>query len=269
METGNVGARHVLHTPRLYYAAPVTGVARGDGDRGGYQPVGAAASGPAAGGSVLHRLRNLTRGVNNYLESARGHLVVIVLVITDLLCVFTEISLELYICSQIESGHRSPHDKGGQLHEIAEYFGYVSMAIVVFFAFEILVKVVVLGARFFRSAFNVFDAVIVIASLSLEVVLRGLAFDIAGLVVIFRLWRVVRIVHGVSEALELEHEGHLSRLDVKIEQLESRVEEESRQRKQLASLIQSRHPTALQDHEMRQLVLAVVDTDRDDAAGLA
>lgn len=43
-------------------------------------------------------------------------------------------------------------------------------------------------------------------SLALELTLRGIAQEVASLLIFFRLWRILRVLHGVAETMELSHE---------------------------------------------------------------
>lgn len=60
------------------------------------------------------------------------------------------------------------------------------------------------------SRWHLVDAVVVISSLVLELSLHNLAQEVASLLVFFRLWRILRVMHGVAEAIELNHESELS-----------------------------------------------------------
>jgi hypothetical protein len=44
------------------------------------------------------------------------------------------------------------------------------------------------------------DAVVVVTSLTLELTLRGIAQEVASLLIFFRLWRILRVMHGVAGA---------------------------------------------------------------------
>ena len=48
------------------------------------------------------------------------------------------------------------------------------------------------------AALHLFDAVVVLATFVLEVVLRGRERELAGLLVLLRLWRLVKLVGGAS-----------------------------------------------------------------------
>lgn len=65
------------------------------------------------------------------------------------------------------------------------------MAILSIFLVEVVVRVVAHGWAFFRSAYEVFDAAVIITSFALDVAFRGDEFP-SGVLIILRLWRVVR-----------------------------------------------------------------------------
>lgn len=59
-------------------------------------------------------------------------------------------------------------------------------------------KLLVFRLEFFKVKMEVFDAVIVITSLLLDIIFFNHTdtLNFIGLIIILRLWRVVRIVHG-------------------------------------------------------------------------
>lgn len=63
---------------------------------------------------------------------------------------------------------------------------------------EISFKIYAFGSKFFTSKAEVFDAFIVFTSLILDLIFikHEDALRYIGLVVVLRLWRVVRVVHG-------------------------------------------------------------------------
>lgn len=69
--------------------------------------------------------------------------------------------------------------------------------------------------RYFRSWFHCFDAFIVIAGFITDVVLHGIIEEIASLIVVMRLWRVVKIVEELSVGAQEQTED----LEGKIEEL--------------------------------------------------
>ena len=83
----------------------------------------------------------------------------------------------------------------------------------------------VLGPNFLRNPLYVVDVLIVSVSLSLELYLYGNASaELAGTIAFARVWRFVRIGHGLSTA---QHESSLAEFE-KIEDHVREVEEELR-----------------------------------------
>jgi voltage-gated hydrogen channel 1 len=73
---------------------------------------------------------------------------------------------------------------------------------------------------YFSSWFHCFDALVIVASFVVDLLVHGIAEDIASLVVVLRLWRFVKIVEEVSV-------GAAERMEELEAQLE-KVQEENR-----------------------------------------
>ncbi len=81
----------------------------------------------------------------------------------------------------------------------------MSIGILSIFMIEIIVKIFAFRLDFFKSKMEVFDAIIVIVSFILDVYFaseEGIE-SAGGLLIIFRLWRVTRILNGKSGLLQL------------------------------------------------------------------
>lgn len=77
---------------------------------------------------------------------------------------------------------------------------YLSIAILILFAVEIILKVYAFRCQYFTHIMEVFDGIIVVISLVLDIIFiryedmyRFLAFVIA-----LRLWRIFRVIHGMN-----------------------------------------------------------------------
>lgn len=71
--------------------------------------------------------------------------------------------------------------------------------------------------RWVRTPLHLMDLIIVAISLVLEVVaitISETAVEVGGLLVVFRLWRVVRVMHAVGEVEHKKHEGVHSDLEM-------------------------------------------------------
>lgn len=72
--------------------------------------------------------------------------------------------------------------------------------------------------RFPHATLHIFDAVIIITTFVLEVVLRGKERELAGLLIILRLWRLLKLVGGVAVGSgELEEDTYKDLARVKRE----------------------------------------------------
>jgi voltage-gated hydrogen channel 1 len=87
--------------------------------------------------------------------------------------------------------------------EWLEVLSLISTVITTLFLVEIPLTLWSLGLEFYNprgrvphAILHVFDAVIIVTTFVLEVVLRGKERELAGLLVILRLWRLLKLVGG-------------------------------------------------------------------------
>jgi hypothetical protein len=87
--------------------------------------------------------------------------------------------------------------------EWLEVLSLISTVITVLFLVEIPLTLWSLGFEFYdprgrfpHATLHVFDTVIIVTTFVLEVVLRGKGRELAGLLVILRLWRLLKLVGG-------------------------------------------------------------------------
>lgn len=136
---------------------------------------------------------------------------------------------------------------GHHAHHMAHICHFWSVAILCFFMLELLVKIWINPSAFFGNFFHVLDLIVVSVSLFIDTVMVTVVMWIWGassegldivslLLLISRLWRIARIVHGVFEVAlsqkeeldELQNEISESKeanekLEEKIKRLESRT----------------------------------------------
>ncbi|PSC73972.1 hypothetical protein C2E20_2559 [Micractinium conductrix] len=162
------------------------------------------------------RFQRMQRRAAEVLESREAHYLVIGLVLVDLAIVLTE----LVLSSFYPTPELAPH----MVHVAEEALSCTSIGILAFFTTELAAKLVVFGFKYFtHSSWHMFDAVVVVTSFTLELSLRGIAQEVASLLIFFRLWRIMRIMHGVAEAMELNHSQELSHLHTHNLQLEAEL----------------------------------------------
>lgn len=117
-------------------------------------------------------------------------------------------------------------------------FQYMSFAILAFFMLEISFKIFVFRLEFFHHKFEILDAVVVVVSFVLDLILllRNHHFEALGLLILLRLWRVARIINGIIISVKTRSERQILRLKqinlqlaTKIQHLEFSCSEKVRQ----------------------------------------
>lgn len=68
--------------------------------------------------------------------------------------------------------------------------------------------------RYFKSNFHIFDATIIVVSFVFEVSLQGIEEEVASLIIILRLLRVVKIVDEISVGAEQQMSDLEQKLDI-------------------------------------------------------
>ena len=126
------------------------------------------------------------------------------------------------------------------VEEAERALSWTSVAILGIFALEQAARLAVFGPRYFLHLWHALDAVVIVSSLVLECVLRGVAQETVSLLIVFRLWRLVRVMHGVAEAVAADAETELGRHHGAEQRLERQLEEERRAVAQLKALLKER-----------------------------
>lgn len=148
-------------------------------------------------------------------SSERFQIAVVCLVILDALFVLCELLMDLSILKADE-------------HNIApQVFHYLSLALLTFFMMELAGKIFAYRLDFFKHKFEVFDGIVVVVSFILDVVYisREDAFDGVGLLILFRLWRVARIVNGILMSMKNRANNEVQKLKYSNNHLIQRVNE--------------------------------------------
>jgi hypothetical protein len=93
--------------------------------------------------------------------------------------------------------------EGQDLPKWLEVLSHISLGITTFFLIEIPLSIFAFGPKFYNpfgsvphSGLHLFDAFIIGTTFTLEVVLRGREQEVASLLIILRLWRLVKLVGG-------------------------------------------------------------------------
>ena len=84
-----------------------------------------------------------------------------------------------------------------------EVLALISTGITTFFLVEIPLTIWSLGFEFYNplglvphASLHIFDAAIIVTTFVLEVILKGKERELAGLLIILRLWRLLKLVGG-------------------------------------------------------------------------
>ncbi|KAJ3726135.1 hypothetical protein C8R42DRAFT_718370 [Lentinula raphanica] len=150
----------------------------------------AAESSSSGSRSISHRER-----LAEWLESPYFHKIVIALITIDAAIVLTDLGYTLLSPNCTQEGPEGP--------EWLEILTHISLGITAFFLLEIPLALFAFGLDYYNPIGTVphamlhdFDAIIIVTTFILEVFLKGKQRELAGLLIVLRLWRLVKLVGG-------------------------------------------------------------------------
>ncbi|KAF9438105.1 hypothetical protein BGZ76_009723 [Entomortierella beljakovae] len=157
--------------------------------------------------------------VGEIIESKRAHVVILALTAIDVLLVILQIAATLL---GLDS------HKGAE--ETLEFMAHLSLAIVSFFVVEILLKVFAFGPGYFWTSnphgiLHLADAFIIVTSFVLEISLKGAEQELGSLLIIFRLWRLIKLTGTVAIETTEHNQALMHHLELRIKDLESQLQE--------------------------------------------
>ncbi|KAI9313042.1 hypothetical protein BX666DRAFT_1978952 [Dichotomocladium elegans] len=185
--------------------------------------------------------------LGEFLEMDKVHLSIVGLTILDALCVLFQI---IYTFLHECQSPTSPPHWYKLTNEAADV---ISQGVTCIFLMELTLAFIAFGPRYYLPGWphwklHVLDVVVVVATFVFDIVLHGKEREVAELLIIFRLWRVVRIVEAtvlsVSYANEDEEEQGtlesraLEELKASYAKLEAKLEEETQRRVELENELQ-------------------------------
>ncbi|KAI9029208.1 hypothetical protein DFJ74DRAFT_754746 [Hyaloraphidium curvatum] len=164
-------------------------------------------------------------------ESQRFHLAVICLTMVDLLFIVTELIIEVlasHSACQLEYEEGEPHahiEYSPGVETALNVLFWASISILVTFCIELCLKLVVFGPmHFIKHPFELFDFIVVVVSLTLDLVFHsredGVAIEV---LIVLRLWRLVRVFDGVAGEVKENGELQAHRFERTIEKLEAEL----------------------------------------------
>lgn len=130
-----------------------------------------------------------------------------------------------------------------------EVLAHISLGITTFFLVEIPLSFFAFGVQFYNpfgpvphAVLHLFDAFIIVITFILEVVLKGREQELASLLVILRLWRLVKLVGGVAVGVG------------EVEEADAKDLQETRQ--ELQGIIVALSQAKEENHTLRQRLAA-------------
>ncbi|PSN63992.1 hypothetical protein BS50DRAFT_576624 [Corynespora cassiicola Philippines] len=130
--------------------------------------------------------------LRRFFNTKAFHYLILLLVSLDVGCLFADIVINLLTCGNKTHGSEAA----------LKVLEYASLVFSSLFMLELSASVWAFGRRYFASKFHIFDGLVIITSFVFELALQGVTEEVASLIVILRLLRVVKIVDELSVGAE-------------------------------------------------------------------
>lgn len=154
--------------------------------------------------------------LGDFLEWKWTEIFFAILLLLDIIVVVTEIIIADVAC-------RSGHETSESIHHVEEGLHYTSVSILSILCLDLILTFIAHDIAMFKHFGYVLDAIIIPTALVLEL----LVSDIAGILVLLRLWRVIRIMHGAGEIMhKVEKDTAKKRMWKKIDEVENHYADE-------------------------------------------
>ncbi|KAG0034915.1 hypothetical protein BGZ82_005553 [Podila clonocystis] len=159
------------------------------------------------------------RRLGEKIESRAAHIIILFLTLADIVLVMLQIGASLLHL-----------DESKEEVWYLELFSHISLAIVSMFMLEILIKLFAFGPRYFwrgtpHWVLHLFDAVVIMTSFVLEIVLHGVSQELSSLLIVFRLWRVIKLTGAVAIEVSNHEQEKARLLEARVQELEKELEE--------------------------------------------
>ena len=162
--------------------------------------------------------------LQHFFHSAYWHRVLSGLIVMDLVVVLTDIIIILLTCHQDTGGHDGDHDDHSVLDRVLHVLPVISIILLSIFEIELMLNIYAFGCKYLKRFLHLFDVIIVTITLILEIIFHYIIEDtdvevIVSLTIILRLWRLVRVLHVTTEAIDVHNESKFHNYKDKIKQL--------------------------------------------------
>jgi hypothetical protein len=129
----------------------------------------------------------LRHKIANILNSNYAHILVIILVLIDTICVAGELIINL------ETKSHNVH-----FHTLEEIFKILGLTVLSIFVVELILKLVCMPKQWLKSKMEILDGVVVTVSFIIDIIFfeNSDASSAFGLLLLLRLWRLGRIING-------------------------------------------------------------------------
>lgn len=98
---------------------------------------------------------------------------------------------------------------------------------------------------------HLFDALVIVVSFIVTIVLHGPVEDLVALFIFLRLWRVFRIIDSVVVTMAQEHDAKVTHMAARIRQLEHKVQHIQAQVRQRGAHATSSDDAAVEASQLR------------------
>ncbi|GJC79339.1 voltage-gated hydrogen channel 1 [Colletotrichum liriopes] len=169
---------------------------------------------------IRRQLSQSRTSLKDVLASRRKHYAVLALVSLDVATLMANIFVELVACDMKRDDEPWVTSTRRGLTLAGLVFSCVFLA-------ELILCVMAFGWRYFNDWFHVLDGIVIVASFIIDVLSHGIVEEIASLVIVFRLFRFVKVVEEMSM-------GAAERMEGLEEQLAALKQENGDMKRQLA-----------------------------------
>ncbi|EXF80946.1 uncharacterized protein BDZ83DRAFT_746954 [Colletotrichum acutatum] len=149
---------------------------------------------------IRRQLSQSRTSLQDVLASRKKHYAVLALVSLDVAALMANIFVELVACDM----KREDEPWVKNTREGLTIAGLVFSSL---FLIELVLCVIAFGWRYFAEWFHLLDGIVIVASFVIDVLSHGIVEEIASLVIVFRLFRFVKVVEEMSMGAAERMEG--------------------------------------------------------------
>lgn len=178
------------------------------------------------------KLQTFRNKLSIFFHSRTATTMIISLVALDMLLLTSEIIISQHYCIGVSKDlHAEPH----QVHLASHIISTLSFIVLLFMAFELILHAFAQGPRrFFSHIGHIVDFIVVFSSIIVDVISHTAAGGggdwgdaVIQILVVVRLWRIIRIAHASTEIVERNNSVREQELVSQIKLLEKRLKQQT------------------------------------------